>query len=93
MTVDEVLFTARCRDCQTVYEIPRGKMARTKAFRNAPPAAHLVVWACYPGQRIPDWENDPVIHECRHGDVVVEHPNHVALRTPPFRDRSRDVGR
>ena len=56
-----------CGHCSTSYTLPEGRASVTEFTADGRPPARVTVWAAAPEARIPDFENDEVVHQCRKG--------------------------
>jgi hypothetical protein len=63
--------SAKCIYCGTEYSVPPGRVALTERTSDMPPPAWVMVWSAEPGQRIPNYETAPVLHECKKGQPVL----------------------
>lgn len=59
--------TRFCPYCGARYELPSMTAPGVEATADIPPPAHVTIWAVPLGRRRPDFEVDPVVHQCRRG--------------------------
>lgn len=60
-------FTRFCPYCGTRYELPPFKEPRIEHTLDICPPAEVAIYAVEHGSRLPDLNNDPIVHNCRKG--------------------------
>lgn len=59
--------TRFCPYCGARYELPPLTRSCVEFTANVPPPAHVMIWAVPLQRRRPDYDVDPVVHQCRRG--------------------------